>query len=135
MRRRNVLVVDRAGQEVGSAFAGLPVTVLCFAFGVLFMTPFAVLESEAVDRAAPLQRHAGPILYLSVRRRHWSRLIGCTSKASNMSKRPGAQHYPKTVAAALLAAAVLGEALTWNLLVSMGLIGTALYGVFLAIRN
>jgi drug/metabolite transporter (DMT)-like permease len=119
-----VLVKKSAG-----AFAGLPVTVLCFAFGVLFMTPFAVLESEAVDWAA-LQRHAGPILYLSVGGTGLAYWLYFKGLEHVEATRAASIILIKPPAAALLAAAVLGEALTWNLLVSMGLIGTALYGVF-----
>ncbi len=119
-----VLVKKSAG-----AFAGLPVTVLCFAFGVLLMTPFALFESEGVDWVA-LQRHAAPMLYLS---------IGGTGLAYWLYFK-GLEHVDATRAAsiilvkpptaALLAAVALGEPLTWNLLVSMALIGVALYGVF-----
>jgi drug/metabolite transporter (DMT)-like permease len=119
-----VLVKKSAG-----AFAGLPVTVLCFAFGVLFMTPFALLEGRAPDWAA-LQRHVGAILYLSIGGTgvaYWLYFKGLEHVEAT---RAASIILIKPPAAALLAAAVLGESLTWNLLLSMVLIGAALYGVF-----
>ncbi len=119
-----VLVKKSAG-----AFAGLPVTALCFAFGVLFMTPFALVESEGIDWAA-LQRHAGPILYLSVGGTGLAYWLYFKGLEHVEATRAASIILIKPPAAALLAAAVLGEPLTWNLLVSMALIGAALYGVF-----
>ncbi|MBL7646422.1 MAG: EamA family transporter [Candidatus Hydrogenedentes bacterium] len=124
-----VLVKKSAG-----AFTGLPVTVLCFAFGVLFMTPFALLESEGIDWAV-LQRHAGSILYLSVGGTGLAYWLYFKGLAHVDATRAASIILLKPPVAALLASAVLGEALTWNLLVSMGLIGAGLYGVFFWCRN
>lgn len=124
-----VLVKKSAG-----AFTGLPVTVLCFAFGVLFMTPFALLESEGIDWAV-LQRHAGPILYLSVGGTGLAYWLYFKGLAHVDATRAASIILLKPPVAALLASAVLGEALTWNLLVSLGLIGAGLYGVFFWRRN
>jgi len=116
-------------KKSAGAFAGLPITVLCFAFGVLFMTPLALLEGGGIDLAA-LLKHVGPVLYLA---------IGATA-VSYWLYFKGLEHVEATPAAsmillkpplaALLAYVWLGEPLTLNLLVSMALIGTAIYGVY-----
>jgi drug/metabolite transporter (DMT)-like permease len=110
-------------------FAGLPITVLCFAFGVLFITPLALLEGKGIDVTALLHQ-AVPVLYLAIggtALSYWLYFKGlehvdATPAASMILLKP-----PVT---AVLAYAWLGEPLTWNLLLAMLLIGAAIYGVF-----
>ena len=116
-------------KKSAGAFAGLPITVLCFTFGVLFMTPLALVEGGGIDVTA-LLHHVGPVLYLA---------IGGTA-VSYWLYFKGLEHVDATPAAsiillkppvaALLAYVWLGEPLTLNLLASMALIGAAIYGVF-----
>lgn len=110
-------------------FAGLPITVLCFAFGVLFMTPLALFEGKGIDLTALLHQ-AGLVLYLA---------IGGTALSYWLYFK-GLEHVEATPAASMillkppvtatLAYVWLGEPLTWNLLLAMLLIGAAIYGVF-----
>jgi drug/metabolite transporter (DMT)-like permease len=120
-----VLVKRSAGP-----YAGLPVTVLSFFFGVLFMTPFMLWEGGGLA-VAPLLDHAGPVLYLSIGTTglaYWLYFMGLeridATRAMSMI-------LLKPPIAAVLAMAVLGEPLTWNLALSMALILSALYGVMI----
>lgn len=116
-------------KKSAGAYAGLPITVLCFAFGVLFMTPLALIEGGGIDVVA-LRNHAGPVLYLGIggtALSYWLYFKGLehvdvTPASSMILLKP-----PVT---AVLAYVWLDEPLTWNLLVSMALIGAAIYGVF-----
>lgn len=119
-----VLVKKSAG-----AYGGLPVTVLCFAFGAAFMTPMAWLEGGGIDWRA-LVHHAGALLYLSIGGTGLSYWLYFKGLEHVDATRAASVILLKPPAAALLAAVCLGETLTWNVLISMTLIGAALYGVF-----
>lgn len=124
-----VLVKKHAGN-----YGGLPVTALSFFFGVLFMTPFMWWESGGLD-FAPLKANLLPVLYLSFGTTgiaYWLYFIGLERVDAT---RAMSIILLKPPLAALLAAAVLGEPLTWNVLSAMALILAALYGVIFLDRK
>lgn len=124
-----VLVKRSAGP-----YAGLPVTALCCAFGVLFMTPMAWIENDGFNLPA-LAPHAGLVLYLAIGGTGLAYWLYFTGLEHVDATRAMSVILLKPPAAALLAWFWLGEPLTWNVLVAMALILVALYGVFVWDRN
>jgi drug/metabolite transporter (DMT)-like permease len=111
------------------SYAGLPVTALCCAFGVLFMTPLAWFEGGGFD-VPSLTRNAGAVLYLAIGGTGVAYWLYFTGLEHVDATRAMSVILLKPPAATLLAAFWLGEPLTWNIVVALGLILTALYGVF-----
>ena len=110
-------------------YAGLPITALCFLFGSIYMTPMALLEG---DRAALeyWQSLFWPVLYLG---------IGCTGLAylfyfMGIERVDATQGISvillKPPLATALAAVVLDEPITWNLVGALVLILSGLLLVY-----
>lgn len=116
-------------KKYAGVFAGLPVTVLCFAFGVFFMTPLVGLESGGFD-LTPLAHNAVPVLYLAIGGTGLAYWLYCMGLEHVDATRAMSVILLKPPTAALLAALFLGEPITWNLLAAMALIAAALFGVF-----
>ena len=117
-------------KKFAGPYAGLPVTAVAFLFGVLYMTPLMIWEGGGLDMDA-LLAHPGPVIYLSIGTTgiaYWFYFMGleridATQAMSVILLKPPL--------AAVLAITILGEPLTWNIVVAMVMILAALYGVII----
>ena len=120
-----VLVKKLVGQ-----FAGLPFTAICFAFGAILLDAVAVMEADTAVFA-----HLGSVmphlLYLGVCATGMSYSLYFVGVERVEATQAASVVLLKPPTATLLAWAVIGEPLTWNLAVGLVLILGGLYLVVL----
>lgn len=114
-----------ASKRFAGAYAGLPILVVCMVWGALMMAPVVWIEG-AVETMEHWRTLALPVLYFSLGPTGLAYLCYFTGLARVEATQAASMIFIKPPVATILAAIVLGEPVTWNLLASMMLIFTAL---------
>lgn len=101
-------------KRVGGAHQGLPMTIVCFFFGSLWLLPLALWEGGLAGFAMPPLLWL-PVLYLSLGTTGLAYLFFFLGLERTDATAAMSVILLKPPVAALLAAVFLGEAITWNL--------------------
>lgn len=115
-------------------YAGLPILVVCMLWGALMMAPIVWIEG-ATGTVAHWRTLALPVLYFSLGPTGIAYLCYFTGLARVEATQAASMIFIKPPVATVLAAIVLHEPVTWNLLLSMVLIFVALYLVIILNRR
>jgi drug/metabolite transporter (DMT)-like permease len=113
-------------KKLGGPFQGLPLTLLCFIFGTLWLVPLAAWETQALglpDWGALWL----PLLYLSIGTTGLAYLFFFLGLERSDATLTMSAILMKPPLAAVLAAVFLGEPITWNLAASLLFIIGGLY--------
>jgi drug/metabolite transporter (DMT)-like permease len=121
-------------KKLAGPYAGLPITALCAGIGAAYFVPMVLWEGQTDTLG-----HVGdiwlPLLYLSVGTTGITYYLFFKALEHVDATKAISMLFLKPPVAAVLAAVVLGEAVTWKLALSMLVIVGGLYLVLLSPKN
>jgi len=121
-------------KRVGAGYTGVPFTAVCFTFGALYLMPLTLLDGDT-NTLAHARTLFIPVLYLSIATTGLAYILYFKGLERIDATQASSIILLKPPVAAILAWAILGEAITTNLLFSMLLILGGLYLVIWASRR
>lgn len=121
-------------KKLAGPYAGLPITALCAAFGAVYFVPMILAEGHT-ETLAHIPDIWLPLLYLSVGTTGITYYLFFKALEHVDATQAISMLFLKPPVATVLAAFVLGEAITWKLAVAMVAIVAGLYLVVLPDRR
>lgn len=121
-------------KRFAGAYAGLPILVLCMVWGTIYMIPIVWIEGVTTTWQH-WRTLALPLLYYGLGPTGIAYLCYFTGLDRVEATQAAGMLFVKPPVATILAAIVLSEPVSWNLLVSMALIFVALYMVIVLNRR
>jgi drug/metabolite transporter (DMT)-like permease len=121
-------------KKLAGPYAGLPITALCAAFGAVYFVPMVLWEGHT-ETLAHVRDIWIPVLYLSVGTTGLSYFLFFKALEYVDATQAISMLFLKPPIATVLAALVLGEAITWKLAVAMAAIVSGLYLVVFPLRQ
>jgi drug/metabolite transporter (DMT)-like permease len=113
-------------KRLAGPYSGLPFTTLCMAFGTLYIIPMVLIEADT-STLVHMPAIAWTVLYLGFGTTGVAYYCYYTGLERVDATQAASTLFLKPPLATLLAVALLGEPLTWNLAIAMVLIFLGLY--------
>jgi drug/metabolite transporter (DMT)-like permease len=121
-------------KKLAGPYAGLPITALCAAFGAVYFMPMVLWEGHT-ETLAHVRDIWIPVLYLSVGTTGLSYYLFFKALEHVDATQAISMLFLKPPIATVLAALVLGEAITWKLALAMVAVVGGLYLVVFPLRR
>jgi drug/metabolite transporter (DMT)-like permease len=121
-------------KRFAGVYAGLPIVVICMLWGIVMMAPLAWAEGD-VQTLAHWRTLLLPLLYISLGTTGIAYLCYFIGLARVEATQAASMIFLKPPIATILAATLLGEPVTWNLILCMALTFTGLYLVIVLNRR